>query len=379
MRILIVSKALISAAYRQKLVELARLGVEVHAAVPPNWREAGRDQPLEPGADGGHSLTVTPIRFNGHFHLHYYPKLPEIVDRVHPDLIHLDEEPHNLATYLGVCVADRRGIPAVFFTWQNIPHRYPPPFRELERRVYRSSAGALAGNGDASAILRRKGYAKRVAVIPQFGVDPDAFAPAPRDRSGFTIGFLNRLIPAKGPAIVLDAFGSLPPTSRLRIVGDGPCTAAIREEICRRGWDSRVTIEPRVASVRMPRLLKQMDVVVLPSISTRHWKEQFGRILVEAMACGIPVVGSNSGEIPNVIGDAGLVVPEGDADALAAALARLHGTPALRADLAARGRARVLARFTHAEIARATRTYYERVLRDYYAFAPCQASDLPIH
>jgi glycosyltransferase involved in cell wall biosynthesis len=79
--------------------------------------------------------------------------------------------------------------------------------------------------------------------------------------------------------------------------------------------------------------------VAVPSRTTRTWAEQFGRVLVEAMLCGRPVVGYESGEIGWVIRTAGggLVVPEGDVGALAAALARLQHSPGERAELAARG------------------------------------------
>ena len=105
-----------------------------------------------------------------------------------------------------------------------------------------------------------------------------------------------------------------------------------------------------------------MDAMALPSLTRKNWKEQFGRVLIEAMACEMPVIGSDSGEIPNVIGDAGLVTPEGDAQALAAALARLGADPALRADLARRGRQRVLDRFTQEQVARRTAALYQEVL-----------------
>ena len=83
------------------------------------------------------------------------------------------------------------------------------------------------------------------------------------------------------------------------------------------------------------------DALVLPSLSTPRWKEQFGRVLPEAMACGVPVVGSSSGNIPAMIGDAGIIVPEGDSRAIAAALRSLADDPDLYARLRAAGRKRV--------------------------------------
>jgi glycosyltransferase involved in cell wall biosynthesis len=112
----------------------------------------------------------------------------------------------------------------------------------------------------------------------------------------------------------------------------------------------------------MPAYYHQLDTLVVPSRTRPNWKEQFGRVLVEAMACGVPVVGSDSGEIPHVIGDAGLIFPEDQIDVLRAHLARLLGNADLRADLARRGRERVLARFTQAQVAAQTYQVYRSVL-----------------
>jgi len=104
-------------------------------------------------------------------------------------------------------------------------------------------------------------------------------------------------------------------------------------------------------------------VLVVPSRTRPNWKEQFGRVIVEAMACGVPVIGSSSGAIPDVIGDAGLIVPEGDRAALAGALRGLMSDPDRRRDLAERGRARVLARYTQAQVAAQTVDVYRSMLR----------------
>jgi glycosyltransferase involved in cell wall biosynthesis len=90
-----------------------------------------------------------------------------------------------------------------------------------------------------------------------------------------------------------------------------------------------------------------MDVLVLPSRTTPTWAEQFGRVLVEALWCGVPVVGSDSGEIPWVIETTGggLVFPEGDVATLAETLAQLRREPELREQLARTGRASVEALF----------------------------------
>jgi glycosyltransferase involved in cell wall biosynthesis len=362
MKVLIVSKAFVSLAYRQKLDELATLGLQVIAVAPPAWHEGASVQRIEPAEHSSYDLRVMPIRANGHFHYHWYPHLPRLLDEVRPDLVHVDEEPYNVATFLGVLAARRRAIPSVFFTWQNLLRRYPPPFADMERAVYRWSAGAIAGNRAAADVLRRKGYRGTPAVIPQFGVDPARFHPGSRPERPFTVGFFNRLIPAKAPLQTLHAFAQLPADTKMIIVGDGPLRDALQEQIQRCSLGERVTILARVRSTEVPDLMRSVDVIVLPSLSTPSWVEQFGRVLIEAMACGVPVVGSDSGEIPNVIGDAGLVIPEGNVGALAAALRRLHDDATLSTDLSVRGRERVLQHFTHRRIAEATVRAYEAAL-----------------
>jgi glycosyltransferase involved in cell wall biosynthesis len=115
-------------------------------------------------------------------------------------------------------------------------------------------------------------------------------------------------------------------------------------------------------STQVPARLRTFTVLVQPSLTRLHWKEQFGRALMEAMACGIAVVGSASAEIPNVVGDAGLVVPEGDATALRDAIARVLGDRELRQALGRRGRARVLNCYTNQRIAEQTVMAYGSAL-----------------
>jgi glycosyltransferase involved in cell wall biosynthesis len=112
----------------------------------------------------------------------------------------------------------------------------------------------------------------------------------------------------------------------------------------------------------MPRLLNELDVLVLPSLTQPNWKEQFGRVLIEAMACEVAVVGSSCGEIPHLIGDAGWVFPEGDVDALREALLQLIGDEPSRAELGRRGRDRVFKHYTQERVAMATHAAYQQCL-----------------
>jgi glycosyltransferase involved in cell wall biosynthesis len=367
MRVLIVSKILVVAAYRRKLEAIAaHPAIERLVAVTgPEWREpGGRSVGFEPASDnGGYEMRVEPMWLNGSYHLFVWPRLTRVLREVRPDLVHIDEEPYNLATAHGTWAAGHAGARSLFFTWQNLLRRYPPPFRWFERSVFAHSAFGIAGSQEALQVLRTKGYCGPGAVIPQFGIDPELFSPATDVPSGRpVIGFLSRLVEEKGVMVLLAALGGLAGEWRLHVIGTGPMEGEARRRADRLGLGDRITWEHGVPSTQVPQRLRTFSVLVQPSLTHRHWKEQFGRALMEAMACGVPVIGSDSAEIPNVIGDAGLVVPEGNPAALRHALARVLDDSALRQALAEKGRARALECYTHVRIAQQTVDVYRSAL-----------------
>jgi glycosyltransferase involved in cell wall biosynthesis len=360
MRVLMLSKACVVGEYQRKLEAIARQpNVDLTCLVPPYWQQGGTRLALERAHLAGYRLAVLPVRFNGHFHIWHFAGLRRWLDRLAPDLVHVDEEPYNLAAGLALRLAARRGVPRLFFTWQNLRRRYPPPFGWWERYALRATQHALAGSAEAATVLREKGYRGPLSVIPQFGVDPDVFFPRPpSDGNTVVIGYAGRLVEEKGLSVLLEALTGLPAACRLEIAGSGPLRATLERQAAALGVGPRVRFLDQAPSGAMPEIVARWDALALPSLTRPNWKEQFGRILIEAMASGVPCVGSDSGEIPHVLGDAGLVVPEGDAGALAAALGRLADDPGLRRALAARGRARVLARYTHARVAEQTCAVY---------------------
>jgi len=105
-----------------------------------------------------------------------------------------------------------------------------------------------------------------------------------------------------------------------------------------------------------------MTLLCAPSRTTPVWREQFGRMLIEAMACGVPVVASSSGEMPHVIEDAGRLVPEQDPAAWADAIEALLNDPRARHELAERGVERACARFAWPIVARQHLSFFEALL-----------------
>jgi glycosyltransferase involved in cell wall biosynthesis len=358
-----VSKALVVGVYQKKLEELAALpGVELLAIVPPYWHESRVGvQRLERAHVNGYHLVDLPMRFNGRHHIHYYPRIGRYIRVFKPDIVHVDEEPYNWVT-LHIAMQSRlRRAQVLFFSWQNLYRRYPPPFRIIELLNYWLCAAGVAGNYEAVNVLRRKGFRKPLEVIPQFGVDPDIFSPPARRSDGPpVIGFAGRLVPEKGADLLLEAVAKMKArSSRVLIIGNGSERSHLEHRASYLGIRDRVTFRGVVASADMPDALRAMDVLVVPSRSRPNWKEQFGRVIIEAMSCGVPVIGSDSGEIPTVIGSPSLIFPEDDAGALAALLDRVTGDHETREDFSRIARQRVLDHFTQASVAR---RYYDLYL-----------------
>ena len=375
------SKALVVGAYQKKAEELAALpGVELTVAVPPVWREPGAlAQPIERRFTRGYRLVELPIWLNGRHHLHFYPGISRLVAAVRPDVLHIDEESFNFATYQAMRAGVRYGARCCFYNWANIERRYPPPFGWFEQYNFRHAAHAIAGVYEAAAIIRRHGYSGPISILPQVGVDPQLFSPAADQQPGtggqvgtsdppvsasgasFVVGYLGRLVPQKGLLDLVEALVRLPERVRVRLIGAGVQRPVLLARAAELGVGARLELIDWTADV--PGELRRLDALALPSRTTRSWKEQFGRVLPEAMSCGLPVIGSSSGEIPNVVGDAGLIFPEGDVPALAAAIEQLAANPALCAELGRRGRARVLANYTQAALARKYYDVYRQMLQ----------------
>jgi glycosyltransferase involved in cell wall biosynthesis len=361
LRVLTISKPYVAAAYRDKFAELARRDdVEVGLICPPQWGS----QTFEAGTTAGYTIEQLGIRLNGRNHFHTYRGLTAAVRAFRPDVLNVEEEHYSLVTWQAFRAAQAVSAAPLFYTWQNIQKTYPPPFSWIERYVFAHAAGAAAGNHESIDVLRAKGYRGLVREIPQMGVTLERFAPAdPSDAAraarkralgleegAFWVAFLGRLVEEKGVQLLVEAAARVPQV-RLLIGGSGPYGDALAALARERGVSERVRFAPQIPSVEVPAYLQAVDALCLPSLTRANWKEQFGRVLIEAMAAEAVVIGSSSGEIPRVIADAGLVFPEADAPALAGCLERLVGEPALASTLRAQARSRVREMYTNCVVA----------------------------
>jgi glycosyltransferase involved in cell wall biosynthesis len=353
MRILAISHACVVDVNQRIYRGLEGLGDAVTLVVPRTWRHEYSPGPFGPRLLEGFRgpLIDLPVSRPGSVPLHFYrARLDRVLREAQPEVVYVEEEPYSLAAYQWTRAAARAGVPCAFYAVQNISRRYPLPFRKAEAAVWRRSALALAASSDAAATLRARGYRGPVQELP-FAVDMEAFGAAARSaelaqRLGLrrhVVGYLGRLIPEKGVRVLLQAYRGLPGLDdvSLLFVGSGPLAAecaAVPGVVVVEGLDHAA----------VPAYLRLVDLLAMPSLTTPRWKEQFGRAAIEAMACGIPVIGSDSGYIPELVEatGGGMVVPEGDATALAAALRDMLDDGVERAKLGQAGAASVRSRFS---------------------------------
>jgi glycosyltransferase involved in cell wall biosynthesis len=361
MRVLALSHSSVVGAYRGKFRLLARRRAwELHLALPHAWPEGGSAVAAPVAArEGALKLHVLPGRLSGRVGFATLGGLRELALRLRPDLVYAEEEPYSLGAYQALRAAHACGARFAFYTWENMDRRYKPPLNWVRRRVLARADGAVVGNADGEALLGQWGWRGPLLRQPQYGIDMAAFKPLRAQRRPFCAGYFGRLVPEKGVDLLVRACAKA--GLRLRIGGQGPEEGRLRA--LAGALKADVAFEGFVPFARRQAFYGRIDALALPSLSRRDWKEQFGRVLAEAMACGLPCVGSDSGAIPEVLGPGGLVVPEGDADALARALKRLAASAALRRRLGAAGRARARLNFDTRVLVAGLGRFLEGVVR----------------
>lgn len=214
----------------------------------------------------------------------------------------------------------------------------------VQQQIHRFAARVVVPSQSVAnrAVERSRVPLEKIVVVPN-AVDSSSFAAItkkPNEPGTFRVGFVGRLDPVKCVPDLIEAVSQLPPTVRLDLYGDGSMRETITEGIAKLKLGDRVTLH---GAVRDPRIAySDMDVLVLPSKA-----EGFGLVLIEAMAAGIPVIGTDVDGIRDVVENeqTGLLVECGKPDRIASAIRRLMDEPALRQGLIARGQHEVSQRF----------------------------------
>lgn len=355
--------------------EMARAGDgrwEVTAAAPQFFHGDLRPVPLEEYKGELSHLESVPVHFSKHIHVMLYGTRLRDVLRQEWDVVHCWEEPYIFAGGQ-IATWTPRHAKLVFATFQNIVKSYPPPFNWIERRAMRRADGWIAfGQTVEMALTTRLEYGRRKHRMIPLGVDIDQFQPNDearrrvREQLGWkgtethVVGFLGRFISDKGLPLLMRALERMHVSWRALFVGSGPMEKELRE------WagshDDRVRVLTGIKHDEVPAYLNAMDVLCAPSQTMPNWREQLGRMLIEAFACGVPVVASDSGEIPFVVGDAGIVVGEKDEREWARVLEELLADTKRRSELSARGIERAHTEFAWPLIARRHLDFFDELL-----------------
>jgi glycosyltransferase involved in cell wall biosynthesis len=297
-------------------------------------------------------------------HRAFYGTLTFAMRRFKPHLIHAEEEPDSLSA-LQIVLAQKIFAPRsklILHTYQNVNRPKSSAVKWVMSKTLKGARAILCANTAAAQVLREQGFKGPTEVIPHEGIDTDTFSP-PETRTetgNFTVLYAGRLVPEKDLDTLLDAIHLLGGDVSLILVGEGPERAELENKTRVLGLARQVTFLGARRAEEMPNLFARTDVLVLPSRHSHVWKEQFGRVLLEAMACKIPVVGSDSGAIPEIIGTAGLVFREGDAQGLTTCLMRLRDSKELCKELAERGYLRVHTSYSQKVVARKTAEFYRK-------------------
>ncbi|CAN5169310.1 glycosyltransferase family 4 protein [soil metagenome] len=315
--------------------------------IRPSILKLNPDEPCE--------VRPIPTLFTRQVHTFFYRNPIRSLLQEGWDLVHAWEEPFILAGW-----QISRHVPAttpfVFRTAQSLPKRYPLPFRRFENSTVQRAVGWIcSGQKVETNLLARPHYADRPHAIIPLGVDTETFRPDSAARAAIlqqlgwaddgvpVIGYLGRFVPEKGIAMLLRVLDRLTIPWRAVFLGGGPLEKMITS------WSEkhsdRVRILTMVAHNEVPNYMSAFDVLTMPSQTTFRWAEQFGRAIVEAFAAGVPVIASDSGEIPNVLRGSGMILPESDETAWLNGVTDLLGDPARRHKMAEEGRERSLQEF----------------------------------
>lgn len=332
LRVLFVSHTYIVGVNQAKLNAIAATGeVEVGLLTPRRWQARSWKKRLELERPYSqlqlYPASVFPEGYTSGY-LHSPLRVWQTLQAFQPDLIQVEQEVTAVSAFEMALWSRLYGIPLSVFCWENMDKPLSPLRRSMRQFVLQTADLLLPGNQEGAELVRKWGYTGRLEVMPQLGVDTQLFTPNPQKTkdSVLRIGYVGRLVYQKGIDLLFTAAKQLRDRGHaceIILCGTGLEEDQLKQEAIAQGIADCVTWQGAVRHDEVPAKMRQFDLLVLPSRSDVGWKEQFGHVLIEAMATGIPVIGSTCGEIPNVVGRADLVFPEGDAEGLAAILERM--------------------------------------------------------
>ena len=376
MRVLLISHTCQSASEGQpKAWQLAQMpNLELMVLTPDRWLHYGQwrapDMPQNAPFELRAARVMWPWLGRAQNYAHWYPGLEKVIRDFRPDIIDLWEEPWGLVSAHACWLRDKKfpNVKIVSETEQNLNKTLPPPFEKWRSYTLKRADFCIARSEEARQVLAIKSYKGESEVVPN-AVDAEMFRPLDKIQcreklgaSGFVVGYIGRLVEEKGLTDLVDALPFCDQSVNLLFVGDGELRESLKHRAQANGSSTRVRFLAGVPAKQLPPIMNALDALCLPSRTTPSWKEQFGRVIIEAHACEVPVVGSSSGAIPEVVGDGGLVFREGDVRDVANAIETLRENPQLARKMGRVGRAKVEESYTWRRVAEQMFRIYSRVL-----------------
>lgn len=249
--------------------------------------------------------------------------------------------------------------------WETIPHNNEKTEakKQIKKYTMQMTDVFVVHSQRSYEMLLQEGVSKSKVRYIGLGIDSARFHPSGHRNK--EILFVGRLAVEKNPLVLLQAFirfHATNPEYRLRFVGSGPLKKDLETLTHTAGLDKVVLFETATYD-NIAKYYQNAEIFVLPSTTTATWEEQYGMVLLEAMASGIPIITTDSGAIPEVVGNAGIVLPQNNPDALANSLNRLSGNKTLRSKLGTIGRERVLKHYDSRQFAGKILDLYEETYR----------------
>jgi glycosyltransferase involved in cell wall biosynthesis len=375
-KLLSISHSCVISDYRQRYRELKALAGEnlsLELWIPQHWQQFNREIYAEKTELESFSVRVQqpwhlPFGPHGLRNLfHTYNGLSKAIDRFQPDIVEIWAEPFSLlaAHVAHLCAKTKKKTTFIFFSAQNLPRSFPFPFSWFENHTYARAHFCWAMSQEVSAELTRRGYQGERLVLP-LGIDPNVFKPREQHKEGaLTIGFVGRLSREKGIMDFCQACLELQGDFRVLIVGQGNMESEVLQKMATKIAVGKAKILPKLDRDAMPAIMASLDILVVPSRTVEGvWKEQFGRVIVEAMACRVAVLGSDSGEIPNVVADSSCVFPEGDVHDLVKKLTHLIDDSTRLDHIKEQGLIKSMKEYTWRSIAKRQWSVYQKLLKD---------------
>lgn len=376
MNILIIGHAYIAPINQEKWTTFARLNHDDKLTIvfPEKWQDALFSQTkTETNSQYENCNFIGLPAYNTWQEIKYRyhtRDLIKILKKTKPDIIYVEQGDCALSYFhiilLSIFFTPR--AKRLFFTWVNwkpkVSLKHNLFFGTIGKINRFFSHGAIVGNYDAQVILEDKNFKKPILVLPQLGIKTD-IPTNKKLQNQYKVGFIGRLAAEKGVFDLLHAFFSIHkqhPDWKLLFVGSGPIKKDLKSTIDELGIKGKTEIKDPVPHEEIFTILNGIDILVLPSYDIPTWREQFGHILIEAMALKVPIIGSTGGEIPNVIGNTGCIFTQRNISDLSTKMNLLMNNPELRKSFGEKGFERVKQEYSHEVIAEKSRAFLKKLL-----------------